>query len=194
MPQQYRGSLPHWSFLALLLIIGCSPEVRTPQTTALNWTAENPLTSKGASEGSSRMISGAATSSSLDALRRGESTATPASSPLKDIYFEFDRYSLSADARETLDAIANWLKEHPSVRVEIEGHCDERGTNEYNMGLAAKRAQAARDYLVSVGIAAQRLRAVGYGEEVPVCREHTESCWQKNRRDRFVIASAAPAI
>jgi peptidoglycan-associated lipoprotein len=97
------------------------------------------------------------------------------------------------DARETLDSNAKWLKEHPSVRVEIEGHCDERGTNEYNIGLGAKRAQAARDYLMSAGIAGHRLSTVSYGEEIPVCKEQIESCWQKNRRDRFVIASAAPA-
>jgi peptidoglycan-associated lipoprotein len=145
-----------------------------------------------ASQGSSRIASRVSISSSLDALQRGESTATPASSPLRDIHFEFDRYELRADARDALDANAKWLKEHPSVRVEIEGHCDERGSNEYNMGLGAKRAKTARDYLVALGISAQRLSTVSYGEEIPICGEHLEACWEKNRRGRFVIARAAP--
>jgi peptidoglycan-associated lipoprotein len=195
MFQQYRSMLPYRSLLVLMVLIGCAPEITTPKyTTEPNWTVENPLASRGASEGSTRIVSRAPTSSSLDALQKGESTATPVSSLLKDIHFEFDRYELRADAREALDANAKWLREHPSVRVEIEGHCDERGTNEYNMGLGAKRAQAARDYLVSLEISAQRLSTVSYGEEIPVCTEHTESCWEKNRRDRFVITAAAPTL
>jgi peptidoglycan-associated lipoprotein len=112
---------------------------------------------------------------------------------VKDVYFAFDSYDLRPDARETLKANADWLKAHPSVRVEIEGHCDERGTNQYNLALGAQRAQAAKDYLVTLGIARERLSTISYGEEVPVCREQTEECWQKNRRDRFVVIPERPA-
>jgi peptidoglycan-associated lipoprotein len=130
--------------------------------------------------------------SSLDALRRGESPTTAPGSALKEIYFDFDRYELSSEARATLKASGDWLRINPSVRVEIEGHCDERGTGEYNLALGAKRAQAAKDYLVSLGVAAGRLSTVSFGEEIPVCREHNESCWSKNRRDRFVALGAKP--
>lgn len=132
--------------------------------------------------------SGYSLASSLEAMRRGQ---IPSEGPLRNIYFDFDRYNLHMDAREALKANAEWLKSHPSVRAEIEGHCDERGTNEYNLALGAKRAQVAKDYLVTLGISPDRLSTISYGEEAPVCREQTEECWQENRNDRFAI-SAAP--
>jgi len=125
--------------------------------------------------------------SSLKQMQEGKSPVTPASSPLKDVFYEFDRYDLSADARSTLRANADWLKNNASARVEIEGHCDERGTSEYNLALGAKRAQAAREFLSSLGIPADRLSTISYGQEIPVCREHSEDCWKQNRRARFVI-------
>jgi peptidoglycan-associated lipoprotein len=130
------------------------------------------------------------TDSSLDALRRGES---PTGGPLKDVYFNFDSAALSESARATLKANADWLKSNPAARVQIEGHCDERGTAEYNMALGAKRAQAAQDYLTTLGIAANRLSTVSYGEEIPVCKESNEGCWVKNRRARFVVSAPKPA-
>ena len=125
--------------------------------------------------------------SSLKRLQEGKSSATAASSPLKDVFFEFDRYDLNSDGRATLRANADWLKSNSSARVEIEGHCDERGTNEYNLALGAKRAQAAREFLSTLGIGADRLSTISYGEEIPVCKEMNESCWKQNRRARFVI-------
>jgi peptidoglycan-associated lipoprotein len=124
---------------------------------------------------------------SLEALRQGQSTATPASSPLKDIFFDFDRYDLRTEARDTLKANADWLKGNPAARIEIEGHCDDRGTNEYNLALGAKRAQAAKDYLATLGISAERLSTISYGAEIPVCKEQNEDCWRQNRRARFVV-------
>jgi peptidoglycan-associated lipoprotein len=131
-------------------------------------------------------------SSSLDALQRGDSTATPASSPLKDVYFDFDRYDLRADARELLKVNSAWLKANPGAQVQIEGHCDDRGTTEYNVALGSRRAESVKDYLVTLGSSADRLSTISYGEEIPVCREHTEECWQQNRRVRFVVQPARP--
>jgi peptidoglycan-associated lipoprotein len=132
--------------------------------------------------------------SSLDALRRGETPATPKDSPLKEIYFDFDAYDLRPDARATLKASAEWLRKNTAVRVDIEGHCDERGTTEYNLALGAKRAQAAKDYLVALGVSPDRLGTTSYGEEAPVCRQSNEECWQKNRLDRFVARTGKPGV
>jgi peptidoglycan-associated lipoprotein len=130
--------------------------------------------------------------SSLKQFQEGKAPITPASSPLKDVYFEYDRYDLSSDARTVLRANADWLKSNPNARVEIEGHCDDRGTNEYNLALGAKRAQSAREYLATLGVAAQRLSTISYGEEIPVCNEQDESCWRQNRRARFVVLQDRP--
>lgn len=112
---------------------------------------------------------------------------------MREVYFDFDRYDLRPDARDTLKVNSEWLRANPAVGVEIEGHADERGTTDYNLALGAKRAQSVKDYLVTLGTVADRLSTMSYGEEAPVCREHNEECWQKNRRARFVIQPARPA-
>lgn len=104
-----------------------------------------------------------------------------------DVYFDFDRSELRAEAREQLSRNGNWLRDNPGYDVTIEGHCDERGTNEYNLALGDRRAASARDYLVSLGIDAGRMSTISYGEERPVCTESAESCWQQNRRAHFVV-------
>jgi peptidoglycan-associated lipoprotein len=152
-------------------------------------------TQPGASEEQSQMpVSESTGPSSLEGVRRGYNPITPSSSPLKDVYYEFDSYTLTAEAREILRANAEWIKANPSVRVEIEGHADDRGTNEYNLALGAQRAQIARDFVVALGVSEERLSTISYGEELVVCREPTEACWQRNRRVRFVIISAAPTL
>ncbi len=107
--------------------------------------------------------------------------------PKEDIYFEFDRSSLLPEARDNLRAKAKWLIAHPDVSAIIEGHCDERGTNEYNMALGDRRAGSAETFLVDLGVAASRLKTISYGEEKPFDPSHDEEAWAKNRRVHFVI-------
>lgn len=107
---------------------------------------------------------------------------------LKDIFFDFDKSAIRPDAKAVLDSNIAWLKANPGVRVVIEGHCDERGTNEYNLALGNRRAKAGRDYLVAGGIDSKRISTISYGEERPFCRGHDEEAWQCNRRDHFVVA------
>lgn len=112
---------------------------------------------------------------------------------LGDVFFDFDRAELREDARERLTRNAQWLREHPQFEVTIEGHCDERGTNEYNLALAERRAGAARDYIGSLGVASSRLRSISYGEERPQCTTSSESCWAMNRRAHFVVTGRGNA-
>ena len=106
---------------------------------------------------------------------------------LKDIHFDFDKYDIRPDAARTLDANAAWLKSNGTQLLLIEGHCDERGTNEYNLALGERRAKAAMNYLVSQGVQASHITIISYGEERPLCTEHTETCWAQNRRDHFLV-------
>jgi len=108
---------------------------------------------------------------------------------LKDALFDYDKSDLRDDARATLAANADWLKKYPSIQVLVEGHCDERGTSAYNLALGDRRANAARDYLASLGVDGSRLKTVSYGKERPICTESNEGCWQRNRRAAFVITA-----
>jgi peptidoglycan-associated lipoprotein len=109
------------------------------------------------------------------------------SAALRDVYFDFDRYDVRAGDKGTLDENARWLKSNQSALLLIEGHADERGTNEYNLALGERRAKATRDYLVSVGIDAGRITVISYGEERPSCTDKAEPCWVKNRRAHFLV-------
>jgi peptidoglycan-associated lipoprotein len=106
---------------------------------------------------------------------------------LRDIFFDFDKYDIRPEDSKTLDANAAWLKSNPNQLVLIEGHCDERGTNEYNLALGERRAKAAMNYLVSQGVQASRITIISYGEERPTCTEKNEGCWAKNRRSHFLV-------
>lgn len=114
---------------------------------------------------------------------------------IEDAYFDYDKHNLRPDAIKALQddsaELRNILKDYPSYKLTIEGHCDERGSEQYNMALGDERARAAKDYLVQVGIPADQFVVLSYGKEKPVCEEHDEACWQKNRRVHIVAMADA---
>jgi peptidoglycan-associated lipoprotein len=113
--------------------------------------------------------------------------AASAAAGLRDVFFSYDSWTISEDGRQSLTRDAEWMKSNPSALVKVEGHCDERGTSAYNLVLGEKRAKAARNYLVELGVSANRLSVVSYGKERPSCNEHAESCYQQNRRGHLAV-------
>ena len=108
---------------------------------------------------------------------------------LTDVFFFLDMYGISEESRAPLQRNADYLKRWPSLRITVEGHCDERGTAEYNLSLGERRSNAVKGYLVSLGVAADRIQVISKGKETPFCTESSEACWQQNRRGHFVITA-----
>ena len=126
-----------------------------------------------------------------DATRAEDFSVNDASGeggPLADVYFDYDQARLSDQARGILEKHALWLQNHRSAKIAIEGHCDERGTTDYNLALGEQRARAARDYLVNLGVAGDRITTVSYGKERPLDPASNEAAWSKNRRAHFVVS------
>jgi peptidoglycan-associated lipoprotein len=130
---------------------------------------------------------------SLDALKNGSLGGSGTGGPLHDIHFGYNDYTVQPQDSSVLKDNASWLSQHPQNNVQIEGHCDERGSEEYNIALGAKRAQSAKDYLITLGVSPSRVSTISYGKELPLCQDHDESCWSQNRRDHFVVSGAAGA-
>jgi peptidoglycan-associated lipoprotein len=195
-----RGRVVQLSLLfiiGMLMLVGCSSSTKTAQP--------DMQPSQIAASSAEPTIIDLADSRLEDALREGDIPAEnrdelpwlPKRPPLgmqfsetKDlqtVYFEFDKYSLTTQTRETLQRNAEWLKQHPDVSVQIEGHCDERGTLEYNQVLGENRAISTKKYLISLGINPDRLYTISYGETQPADPGHDEEAWAKNRRAVFKI-------
>ena len=121
----------------------------------------------------------------MDEIRAEQ--AASAAAGLRDVLFGYDSWTISEDGRQALSRDAEWMKSNPSALVKVEGHCDERGTADYNLVLGEKRAKAARNYLVELGVGANRLSVVSYGKERPSCNEQAESCYQQNRRGHLAV-------
>jgi len=143
--------------------------------------------------GGSAMDSGSAmgsgSSGSADSgIQESRLQSFQASADLKDIHFEFDKFDLDGKSREILKANAEFLKRNPGLHIEIQGHCDERGTNNYNIALGERRAHSTRQYLVSQGVDSRNVHTISYGEEKPFCFESSENCWHENRRAHFMVS------
>ena len=109
--------------------------------------------------------------------------------PLGDVYFDLDESTLRDDAKGPLQRNADWMKRWTSTAITVEGHCDARGSSEYNLALGTRRANAVKDYLVSLGVPGGRVTVISKGKEQPFCSENNEGCWQQNRRGHFVITA-----
>lgn len=198
--------------------LNASPaSIQPGQSVTLTWSSTNatdvnvgPEVGKVAAEGSTQVSPTDSTTYTITAMGPGGSadasarvTVMVAAAPpattgenldqlfqenVKDVFFDLDKSDVRADARDALSRDAEFLRSYPQMHVSIEGHCDERGSTEYNLALGQRRAQASKDYLTSLGISADRMQTVSWGKERPFCTEHTEDCWQSNRRDHFVQA------
>lgn len=174
--------------LLLILMVGCSKKyTKAPGVTALpeEETTERMVAPEGIEEEFVEEI--IITGKDGDIAETAISPEEEARSIFKDVFFDYDKYNIRPDARPILDNVAYFLYRNKKFNVVIEGHCDERGTNEYNLALGEKRARAVQNYLSSLGVVTSRMIILTYGEEKPFCMGQNEACWQRNRRTHFVL-------
>jgi peptidoglycan-associated lipoprotein len=184
--------------LFAVLLAGCAKRPATTQASAPAPTAAAATTpGSGAATTPPAMAAPPGGGATTAPATAAPSTAAPTARPevsefrsvpeLRDVFFDFDKYDIRQADAKVLDSNATWLKSNANHLVLIEGHCDERGTNEYNLALGERRAKSAMNYLVSQGVQASRITIISYGEERPACNEKTEECWAKNRRAHFLV-------
>lgn len=166
--------------LCSLLAIGCAKKPAAQEQQAV---VETPVETQVAAEQPTAVVEQGVTESTVSEQVPADLEAV--ARQLQRIHFEFDQFSLSPEARDILAANAALLQANADVKVRVEGHCDERGSDEYNLALGERRAIAARDYLVSLGVAADRVATISYGEEMPLDQTNNEAAWAKNRRAEF---------
>ncbi len=168
---------------AFILLASCAKKkITAPEEAAKKEAAGKPTQEEVISEEVSSIRS--------EILTEGETQAPEqkVKEIFQDIYFEYDKFFITDEAKPVLREIANWMIVNTSSQIIIEGHCDERGTNEYNLALGDQRARASKNYLVSLGVVSERVQTISYGEERPLCIEQDETCWTKSRRAHFVAS------
>lgn len=176
-------------FLALIMLlvgVGCAQKKATVQSDTQ--TADQQKASEKTTDQTAGQKATQADSKEMQASKDTAAMEDEKSRILKDIYFDYDKYDIREDAKPVLKAIADYLIKNNPEKLIIEGNCDERGTNEYNLALGDKRAKATMSFLVAAGVASSRIETISYGEEKPICKEQTDACWSKNRRSHFITA------
>jgi peptidoglycan-associated lipoprotein len=177
----------YWIFLVLLAVaisFGCKQRMVTkPEAQPAQQQKESEQMQTKAPE----KVTEAEVGSKVESVGSREMEMEGKEGKWPDILFDFDKYDVKPKYKDELKSVADWMTQHPGARLSIEGNTDERGTNEYNLALGDRRAKAVEDYLVSLGVPSSRIETLSYGEEKPVCTEHNETCWAKNRRAHFVI-------
>ena len=176
-------------FAVFALAIGCSGCAKRPGVAAASAPAPESRMEAGAT---SDVVQAAAAEGARVSVGRGERPSPKefmSVSDLLDVHFDFDRSDIRSEAARVLETNAQWLKTNPNHLILIEGHTDERGTNEYNLTLGDRRAKSTMSYLVSHGVKASRITLISYGEDRPVCQTQQEGCWRQNRRAHFAVKS-----
>ena len=128
---------------------------------------------------------------SVESQEKGTGAMEEKEGMFKDINFDYDKYNIKDEYKSELKSVASWMTKNSAAKLSVEGHCDDRGTNEYNLALGDRRAKAVKDYLVSLGVSSSKVETISYGEEKPLCTEQTEECWAKNRRAHFAVLGKA---
>jgi peptidoglycan-associated lipoprotein len=190
-----QGLVVH-AVMVAMMIAGCAKAPATTSTSTQPPTGVSGTTgSRGDADAGRTGVSGTpgtsgTTSRTGNATTMGTSRVVPseyeAIRELEDVHFDYDKYEIRSEDTRILDAAASWLQQNADRLILIEGHCDERGTTEYNVALGERRAKSTMNYLLSRGVAARRMAIVSYGEERPACAQHQEGCWAKNRRAHFL--------
>lgn len=174
--------------VSLVFTMGCSKKyAKAPEATGAE--SRTAVKATGVTEENTEMVTDISVPQNTVADQdiRSNASEEDLAALSNEVLFDFNKYMIRQDARPLLNSSASYLKNRKQVNIVIEGHGDERGTNDYNLALGEKRAKAVRDYLASLGISGSRMNPITYGEERPVCAEQHEDCWQKNRRAKIVV-------
>ncbi len=176
--------------IAAVLLTGCSPKtVQTTQPTVTPTVTDRAISSGETDQTTKPRMGIGEEDLGSPEKRRGDTTQTGKTSGdlFSDVIFDFDSYVVGSDEVSKIEAVAKWMKQERAAKLIVEGHCDERGTVEYNLALGQKRADAIKDHLLKLGIESGRIKAVSFGKETPIDSGHTEEAWSRNRRGHFKV-------